>query len=76
MGVLGIYLVAYMSSTEAFNGRMGSSAYRIRLFRSVCHQQVFAPLLAIEEQIYEDDYEFSSQIRDGASLPPYEADTR
>jgi hypothetical protein len=70
--LLGLYLAAYLLSTEIFPSQLGGTRYRIRLFRSVWHQRIFAPLLATEQRLRPADPEFSGQVRSGASLPPYD----
>jgi hypothetical protein len=70
LALLGVYLAAYLLSTEVFHGRLGGTHYRIRLFRSVWHQRIFIPLLATEQRLRPADPEFYGHVRSGASLPP------
>ena len=76
LALLGVYLAAYLLSTEVFPGQLGGTRYRIRLFRSVWHQHIFAPLLAAEQQLRPADPQFSGQVRSGASLPPHDESER
>lgn len=68
--LLGVYVAAYLLSTEVFSGRLASTRYRIRLFQSALHERLFSPLLTAEQQLRPQDPEFSGQVRSGASLPP------
>jgi hypothetical protein len=68
--LLGVYVATYFLSTEVVHGRLGNTRYRIRLFRSVWHQRVFGPLLAVEGKLRPANPEFSGQVHNGASLPP------
>jgi hypothetical protein len=70
MTVPAVYVAAYNLSTEVFHGRLGDTRYRIRLFRSVWHQRIFAPLLSNEAALRRTEPEFSGQVHSGASLPP------
>src|SRR5262245_31300665 len=76
LGLLGIYLAVYLLSTEVFHGRLGSTRYRLRLFRSEWHQRMFVPLLATERQLRPPDPEFYGHVRNGASLPPHDEDEK
>jgi len=76
LALLGIYLAAYLLSTEVFPGQFGGTRYRIRLFQCVWHQRVFSPLLAAEQQLRPAEPEFSGQVRSGASLPPLDESER
>jgi len=69
--VVGLYIAAYLLTTEVFYGRLGSTRYRIRLFQSAGHQCVFFPLLSAEQRLLPRTLEFSGQVRSGASLPPH-----
>ncbi len=69
---LGIYLWAYLVSTEVYHGRLGSTRCRIRLFYSEAHVRVFTPLLAVEQRLRLGDPQFSGQVHNGCSLPPAE----
>jgi hypothetical protein len=70
LAIFGVYLAAYLTSTEVFPGRLGDTRYRIRLFGSVWHYRVFQPLIAVEGRLRPADPQFSGQVRGGASLPP------
>jgi hypothetical protein len=68
--IFGVYLAAYLISTEVFHGHLGDTRYRIRLFQSVWHRRIFIPLLTIEQWVRPANPEFYGQVRSGASLPP------
>ncbi len=70
--LLAAYVVAYPLTTEVFRGELGGTRHRIRLFRSEWHQRIFKPLLGLERRLRPATPEFSSQVRNGASLPPAE----
>ena len=72
LAAFGMYLAAYLLSTDVFAGRMGDTRYRIRLFGSTAHYRVFKPLLAIEARLRPANPQFSGQVHSGASLPPPE----
>ena len=76
LALLFVYFAAYFLSTEVFHGRLGSTTYRIRLFRCEWHQRIFAPLLVIEEKVRPAEPQFSGQVHSGVSLPPPEEDGR
>jgi hypothetical protein len=70
--IFSAYGLAYLLSTEVFHGRMDATRYRIRLFRTEWHLQVFRPMIAVEKWLRPQEPEFSAQIHDHASLPPAE----
>lgn len=70
--LLAAYVVAYLLTTEVYRGQLGGTCLRIRLFHSEWHQRFFKPLLGLEERLRPATPEFSSQVRNGASLPPAE----
>ena len=74
--LLGLYVAAYLLSTEVFRGQFGGDRLRIRLFQSVWHERIFRPLLIVERRLRPDDPQFHGQVRFGASLPPIEPDGR
>lgn len=47
--ILSPYGLAYLLSTEVFHGRMDATRYRIRLFQTGWHLQVFRPMIAVEK---------------------------
>ena len=49
-GLAGLYVAAYLLSTEVWRGQMGETRYRIRLFRSTWHLRIFEPLVAAEQR--------------------------
>ena len=71
-GLAGLYVVAYLLSTEVWRGQMGETRYCIRLFRSTWHLRIFEPLVAAEQRLRPASPEFYGQVRNGASLPPME----
>jgi hypothetical protein len=76
VALLGIYVAAYVFTTEVFHGRLGDTHYRIRLFQSVWHKRIFSPLLIVEQRLRPAEPEFSGQVHSGASLPPPDDDDK
>lgn len=72
VAVIGLYGIVYFLSTEVFLGRLNLTRYRIRLFQSEMHLRAFQPLCFLESLVSSRDYEFSTQVRNHASLPPSE----
>ncbi len=52
LALFAVYLAAYLLSTEIIHGRLGCTRYRIRLFHSVWHQNVFEPLFVFEQRVH------------------------
>ena len=50
-GILSLYGLAYLLSTEVFLGRVGSTRCNIRLFQSERHLRAFHPLIGLEQKI-------------------------
>ena len=67
-----LYLSAYLVSTDVFLGLLGATRYRIRLFQSATHREVFRPLAFLESHMSPSDREFSAEVASHASLPPPE----
>ena len=72
VAVIGLYGIAYFLSTELFLGRLDTTRYRVRLFQSETHRLIFQPLSILESLVSPRDREFSTQVRNHASLPPAE----
>ena len=70
--VIALYGMAYLLSTEIFHGRIDATRYRIRLFQSDLHRRFFLPLSFLESLVSPRDQEFSTELRNHASLPPPE----
>jgi hypothetical protein len=69
-----MYFTAYVATTEVYHGQLGSTRYRIRLFRFPVHMRLFSPMLAVERRVRPANPEFSGQVHSGADLPPGEGD--
>ena len=70
--IIGLYVAAYLLSTEIYRGQLGANRYRIRIFQNELHRQIFVPLSFLEGLVNLRDGEFSAQTKNHASLPPAE----
>ena len=70
--VVGLYVAAYLFSTEIHHGRLGADRFRIRIFQTEMHRRMFVALSFLEGLLSPRDREFSTQVANHASLPPPE----